>query len=544
MLGGTTKWDISLFIPTNLQLSRHGVFYFRLALPKRRNYGHSPSCIKFSLRTREPEQALQFAIPLRYLAQRLIERDTHGLMNHKQLRELVHGHFAKLVANAKTRIDNEGPLSKTMQAQVLESIKSASFDLANDFPLPVFAEAPANAFLDQQGVREGRDNIDLEKLARLLQSGRKAYFEEALRYSSEAEGFEFAPAAMRQEANAKTEDPSLTIEQLVTEFWKIAKLENRWTAKTEGERLEHIELLYERMGKDIAAPAFGRKQAHIMRDTLRDYPPNRNISPLTRGRPLLEVLGLPGVAKLHPRTINKYLQTYSALFDWAVLNGHCTDNPFKGLSIRTNKMNRADVRVGFSDKQLQTILKSVLAKNGPKEEHHKWGTLIAVYTGARLNEVAQLHLDDLKRVDDIWCFDINQKQGTAKRVKTRASERVVPIRPRLLDYGLMDYFERMKAMRGNTRLFPQLTYSKSDGYGRNLGRWVNERLLPDLGIKADNITFHSFRHTMVNKLVAANLALEHIKAIVGHDQGTTTLNTYNRKGFPPDLLLAALEKAM
>jgi hypothetical protein len=101
-----------LFIPTNLQRSRHGVFYFRWALPKRPNNGRSPSCIKFSLGTRQPAQALQLAIPLRYLAQRLIERDTNGLMNHKQLRELVHGHFAKLVANAKTRIDNEGPLSE------------------------------------------------------------------------------------------------------------------------------------------------------------------------------------------------------------------------------------------------------------------------------------------------------------------------------------------------------------------------------------------------------------------------------------------------
>ena len=533
-----------MFIPTNVQRSRHGVFYFRWVLPKRPSLGRSPSCIKFSLGTRHPQQALRLAIPLRYLAQRLIERDTQGLMNHKQLRDLVHGHFAKLVANAKTRIDNEGPLSATMQAQLLDNIKSASFDLASDFPLPVFAEVPANAFLDQEGVLEGRETVDVEKLARLLLSGRKAYFEEALRYSNAAEAFEFAPAAVRLDANEKLEGSALTLEQLVAEFWKIAKLENRWTSKTEGERLEHIELLYERLGKDIAASRVGRKQAHIMRDTLRDYPPNRNISPLTRGKPLLEVLGLPGLARLHPRTINKYMQTYSSLFNWAVQNGHTTSNPFEGLSIRTNKVNRADPRVSFNDQQLQTILQTVLAKSGSNEEHHKWGTLIAAYTGARLNEIAQLHLDDLTQVDGIWCFDINQKQGTTKRLKNAASQRVVPIHPRLLDYGLMDYFERMKAERANTRLFPQLTYSKSDGYGRNLGRWVNERLLPGLGIKADNLTFHSFRHTMIGKLAAANVPQEHIKAIVGHDQGTTTLNTYNRSGFPPSLLIAALSKAM
>lgn len=108
----------------------------------------------------------------------------------------------------------------------------------------------------------------------------------------------------------------------------------------------------------------------------------------------------------------------------------------------------------------------------------------------------------------------------------------------------MDYFERMKAKPGNDRLFPQLSYSKSDGYGRNLGRWVNESLLPDLNIKTDQLTFHSFRHTMVRKLIAADVSQAHIMAIVGHEPGTTTLSTYNRNGFPPNLLIAALTKAI
>lgn len=533
-----------MFNPTYLQQSRHGIFYFRWTLPKQAQADSAGLCIKISLRTREPQRALRFAAPLRYLAQGLIDRGAHQQMNHKELRELVHEHFAKLVANAKARIDNEGPLSETMQGQLLESIKSASAELVGDFPLPAFAEIPANAFLDQNGIQEGRGSIDTEKLARLLLSGRKAYFEEALRYSSAAEAFEFSPLVQKPNGRGKIEDPSLTLEQLVAEYWKIARLESRWTDKTEGEKLEHIELLYERMGKEVRANDFGRKQAHIMRDTLLAYPPNRNISPLTRGKPLLEVLGMPDLARLHPRTINKYLQTYSGLFNWAVRNGHCDINPFEGLSVRTNQANRVAPRVSFDDAQLQTIMQALLAKVAPKEEHHRWGGLIAIHSGARLNEIAQLHLEDIRQADDIWCFDINQKDGTTKRLKNAASKRVVPIHPHLLDYGFMDYFDRMKSQRGNERLFPQLSYSKSDGYGRNLGRWVNERLLPDLNIKSDQLTFHSFRHTMVRKLIAADVSQAHIMAIVGHEPGTTTLSTYNRNGFPPKLLMAALAKAI
>lgn len=72
---------------------------------------------------------------------------------------------------------------------------------------------------------------------------------------------------------------------------------------------------------------------------------------------------------------------------------------------------------------------------------------------------------------------------------------------------------------------------------------MNESLLPDLGLKTGQLTFHSFRHTMVGKLSAASVPQEHVMAIVGHEPGTTTLKVYNRNGFPPKLLLVALEKA-
>jgi len=112
----------------------------------------------------------------------------------------------------------------------------------------------------------------------------------------------------------------------------------------------------------------------------------------------------------------------------------------------------------------------------------------------------------------------------------------------LVEYGFLKYVEEMRAKAGNQRLFPQLTYSSDEGYGRNLGRWFNERLLPDLGLKTDQLTFHSLRHSMVNRLVAAKTPEAHLIAIVGHEPGTTATRFYNGLGFPPRLLLDALEK--
>ena len=116
----------------------------------------------------------------------------------------------------------------------------------------------------------------------------------------------------------------------------------------------------------------------------------------------------------------------------------------------------------------------------------------------------------------------------------------MPVHPRLLELGLLDYIQTVRNVAMNTRLFPQLSYTTSDGYGRNLGRWFNETLLPTLGIKTKQNTFHSLRHTVIERLIAADVSQAHIMAIVGHEPGTTTLKVYNRNGFPPSQLLAAL----
>lgn len=52
--------------PTYLTLSRHNVFYFRWPLPKNLRQAGKTTHLKFSLRTREPKQALRLANALEY----------------------------------------------------------------------------------------------------------------------------------------------------------------------------------------------------------------------------------------------------------------------------------------------------------------------------------------------------------------------------------------------------------------------------------------------------------------------------------------------
>jgi integrase len=58
-----------------------------------------------------------------------------------------------------------------------------------------------------------------------------------------------------------------------------------------------------------------------------------------------------------------------------------------------------------------------------------------LFGGARLEEVAQLAIDDIKQVDDVWCIDINAV-GENKKLKNDHSERKVPIHPWLIEHGV------------------------------------------------------------------------------------------------------------
>lgn len=65
-----------------------------------------------------------------------------------------------------------------------------------------------------------------------------------------------------------------------------------------------------------------------------------------------------------------------------------------------------------------------------------WAPLIALYSGMRLEEICQLHLSDIVKVDGVLCFSINEESGGSgyvKHVKSSAGIRKVPVHPHLWD---------------------------------------------------------------------------------------------------------------
>ena len=81
---------------------------------------------------------------------------------------------------------------------------------------------------------------------------------------------------------------------------------------------------------------------------------------------------------------------------------------------------------------------------------------MGLYSGARVGELAQLYLRDFADIHGVKFFRISD-DNDGQSVKNASSRRLVPIHPDLLELGLWDRVERLRA-QGQERLFPDLQW--------------------------------------------------------------------------------------
>ena len=177
----------------------------------------------------------------------------------------------------------------------------------------------------------------------------------------------------------------------------------------------------------------------------------------------------------------------------------------------------------FTEAELDLVLGDTLKAQSleiQKPERYRV-TMIAAHSGARLNEMCQLDVDDVKQQNGIWVMELKQNAAD-KTIKTKAGDRTVPIHPKLMELGLLDYLTQLKA-DNQQKLFPALKKTLSTGYGTSISNWF-ARYLKHLGLKKKGKNFHSLRHTVVNKLLTKQVYEPFIKELVGHSTGSITID--------------------
>jgi integrase len=337
------------------------------------------------------------------------------------------------------------------------------------------------------------------------------------------------------------------LDQLVRDRGKRASTEAKYKATYR---------LFQEICGDLPVQAY-TKADHVtpFLDVIRELPPRYDISPRWRGMSIREISAQnreAGGKRLAGKSVQNYIGAVSSLFTFLKERGEYQgENPATGLGLK--KHSKSARRLLWEGQRLRKLLASPVW-TGCKSEHRRadpgrmvirdafyWLPLLALYHGARLEELAQLQRKDFRREGDIWYFDITDEGGG--KLKTEAARRRVPLNPALERLGFVEY--ATAESMPTAYLFPDL---KPGGPDKKRGFYFTKewtRYRERAGVYEPLLDFHSFRHGVRTKLASASVPESLINAITGHEgQGIGERIYTHREHIPLLALREALAKVV
>lgn len=259
----------------------------------------------------------------------------------------------------------------------------------------------------------------------------------------------------------------------------------------------------------------------------------------------------------------KQIQQYARFLDLTTVKAD--DLIIKPVEERKTKRSRDGT--AFTDADIEAIFSGYIYNGPAPAERTKaypfwfWLPLVGYFTGARTNEIAQLDTADIKNVDGHPCFDFcadDIEVPEAKRIKTDEA-RLVPIHPRLLELGFLEYVNGQRQAKQKKLFGDGLTYlpprddeteHNKEGWAKSAGKFFNEKprgYLVTIGVHVphDGKSIYSFRHTLETNLANAQrdgmpVHQSTVDAITGHAPVTVASKHYDM-GATIEQMLAALK---
>jgi integrase len=244
----------------------------------------------------------------------------------------------------------------------------------------------------------------------------------------------------------------------------------------------------------------------------------------------------PEAPKVSAGTVNKQLGAVQAIAGWAHHNGIIPDDvpwsdPFHKMRVEEEQSERAP----FVASELQTIFDAPLftareRPEGAKGDAGVWLPLLALFTGARQAEIAGLQVSNVQTdvaTDTPLLFIVSETKA-GKKLKTKSSERVVPVHPQLIKMGFLKYVTERRRDGEKAWLFPTVSPDQQ-GALRAWSKWFGRYLRNAVGIADTAKVFHSFRHGFKDAARAAGVSQEVHDALTGHSHASTVSGGYGAK---------------
>ncbi|ABG32580.1 integrase [Roseobacter denitrificans] len=515
-----------------LSPSRHGVYYFRWPLPQAEE--QKRRTVRISLRTKCPDRAGDLARHLASCGRLIRENKTLARLRQDEMRDIVRSYFAASLDRYVERLNDTGLPERSLDAlrQELDVHEDAigGFDDLSDLYLDT---GTLDSFRASAGLTEAQWAENEPALRQEMRKARRDQIKAILSAAESLEGYSFTKPC--QTAPRPPQARSASLGEAIEDFMA----EPQWSDHMAAKARAFLSVLLEYFGPDRRMADITRHDAAEVKKVVQSLPINRKTKTETKDLPLLEAIEVPGMKKVSVETVNNHMAMFYRFWKWAVTHGKATEKLFEEMKITARK-KPDDGRKAFSPAQTKRLFQELTENTSGfvKEDDHKWGALLGLYTGARLREIAQLDVTDIRQEGDIWFIDIND-DGPNKSLKTPAAKRRVPVHSDLIQLGFLDW---VAAKPEGQRLFLSFSYNAKEGYGRNLGRRFNNVLLPGLGMKEGGLVFHSLRHTMVTRLAQAGVPEPLFQEIVGHERQGVAQQVYFKEGHTLVQKQEALEK--
>ncbi len=528
--------------PAYLQLSKNNIYYFRRVVPLKLRELIGKREIYKSLRTRDPKKATILArvYALQY------EEEFMKLSDDMSILDFIHE-----MREHGCNTEYLDQLIFTEYARELDTVDGAIVETY----IHKLTEARTSQLIAH--VREQTDNYTANVLEQVIDKARTLDTQDEQqieRIASEiilSQEASATPEPKEQKASTEKrrddEYSDITLYELV-ETHKQQRLRDKNRGKAPNKHWQiptKHQTAYRRLIEIVGSETFisevNKNEAENVVDQIALLPSN---TAKYRGKEVGYILEncSEGDQRFSPKNVNDYIDMYINLFEYGIDNDNYKwKNPFSSPNLKFMDGKKSKKRDPFEKSDLSKIfegswftnysVKGVGLKHGYKP-HQYWAPLIALYTGARNNEIASLYLKDIKKSDEltsdgkeIWYFDINEND-VDKKIKTDNACRRTPIHPKLIQLGLLEYKKALED-KGEEKLFGYLPYDSRNGYGRLIGEHFND-YLKTIGVYQNyKKVFYSFRHTVNSELTRAKVQPIHREAICGRSTGQTTLGDNN-----------------
>lgn len=334
----------------------------------------------------------------------------------------------------------------------------------------------------------------------------------------------------------------------------LAEKSTIWTPKTLRTNKAKLQYLLNYLGPHVTADSVTPQQVRAYRDALREMKIDRT----GHWRGSVEGRAASQGPAVDPRTAALIFETAKAFFRWAAEDVHIPNNPAKEIAVKKGEKPRTRTRRPFEAKEIAKLFsspnftgfKSAKQRFVPGSlrvsDAYYWIPVLGYYSGARLGELVQLHVSDIRLDGPIPYIDINEEGGSsngsqAKRVKSAAGVRKVPLHPDVMALGFGDFISRRKRdPRARPRLFWEVPFGGDGQASTVFSKWFGRLLTrSDLGDPA--LVFHSFRHLAQDAYKNASTPQYITDRIIGH--ADEAVSSRYGSGVSLEVMYAAVKEA-